>query len=234
MPGLSDANVKQIELDAWISGINANNLTKIDKQKMLECLFPDEQIERQYKLMLYSFGGGRELQGALVKNNLLSKWKIPDNWKVLINMKKPSLIPSELNGKVLFFSHEKLNECNLNMIDIMQIVDVICCKTGYGIVSETLTLCSIEGLLKGVMYADRPGFCEHELLERALRESLGDRCRYVQMKNDVLLASDHLFKSANKIIEAYNELNSNSNLLPMNGGPKAASIICNFLSSIVK
>jgi len=249
IPGLSDPGVLQVDLDSWLSGVHVSQASSANKhvddndgsalllerkkQKILQAMFPDEIIDRDCNLMLFSFGGGKELQQTLVDDKYIEQWwshqSLPKNWKVIINLQYEGKHPT-----LLFLSHDALTSNNISMIDVMSVVDVICCKTGYGIVSEILALTaqrnSSASMLKGVLYTDRPGFCEHFLLESALLDSLGpNRCKYVQMTSDVLQASEYLFQSAQEIVNYHNESPSNHNQT-FNGGEKAAKTIMDFIN----
>jgi predicted glycosyltransferase len=225
MAGLSSAP-SQIDLNAWLSGVQISNAGSLEhKQYVLKTLFPNQDLTNT-KLILYSFGGGQELQQSLAKDQMLKKWHVPEDWSILINMKDaPVDMNPDLKHRVLFFTHDQLTEHDLTMIDVLTSVDILCCKTGYGVVSEALA-----ANVAGVLYCDRPGFCEHYQLVQALEESLQDRCQFVRMWEDVLHASDHLFHCANVALQAYNN-QKGSAVLPMDGGIRAAKHIFDFIQS---
>jgi hypothetical protein len=139
---------------------------------------------------LYSFGGH---EFPLEK---LSPWDVPPEWRVVLVDKTSSSEAKPTHkrtadDRVIIVSQFFLDSVGITYVDLVAAMDVVVCKTGYGIVSE----CIRHGV--SVLYTDRPGFIEHSSLERALKENVS--CDQVDL-DEVVNASASLWQKARAII----------------------------------
>eukprot|EP01102_Stenamoeba_stenopodia_P008343 TRINITY_DN2396_c0_g1_i1.p1 TRINITY_DN2396_c0_g1~~TRINITY_DN2396_c0_g1_i1.p1 ORF type:complete len:416 (-),score=92.49 TRINITY_DN2396_c0_g1_i1:244-1491(-) len=165
------------------------------------------------KFLLLSFGG-HDFPIA----ERLEHWQIPQGWTVVFvdhALEKESCYRAKSGAMVV--SQALLRSKQVNYVDLVNAMDVIMMKTGYGIVSEVI----VHGVC--TLYVDRPGFQEHLFLEKALKENLS--CARVETHQ---VFNGTFFEDAQQV---YNNRHKNNPNVPSNGAYLAADFL---LKMIVK
>jgi UDP:flavonoid glycosyltransferase YjiC (YdhE family) len=195
--------VPSTDLGAWL-GVKATHT----KEEVFATI---PSLRKGEKHMLLSFGGHAFLSVILEK---LVHWNIPKHWNVVIMVpeKMTHLVQGQLPTNLITIMEEDLGPEKVTYLDLMAAMDCVVCKTGYGIVSE-----SINNAVP-VLYTDRASFREHELLARALEENIA--CDKVCMKDEVLTGSSSLFEKADKVVNIFKRHNQS-----FDGGAIASSMI---------
>lgn len=147
------------------------------------------ELDMNTKYALYTFGG-HEFQVDI------KQWKIPKDWKiVLVEVKNQNDNPS-----VKIISREFLNKNNIQRVDLVNAMDIVVGKTGYGTVSE----CIVHGV--PMLGSGREGFDgEHDLLMKALKETVGGS--EVNVKEELITA--RFFEKADLVLNSKKNLISN-------------------------
>lgn len=170
-------------------------------------------IEAKKKFLLLSFGG-HDFPIA----ERLEHWEIPNGWVVVFvdhALEKESCYRAQSGAMVV--SQALLRAKQVNYVDLVNAMDVVLMKTGYGIVSEVI----VHGVC--TLYVDRPGFQEHLFLEQALKENLS--CARVETRQ---VYNGTFFEDAKRV---YDNRHQNNLKVPSNGAYLAADFL---LKMIVK
>lgn len=167
-------------------------------------------LSQTQRYCLYSFGG------HAFPLDKVQEWQVPPGWSVILVNKAladHNTAEAEKAGKegVVFLSQTLLDSLHIQYVDLLAAVDLVVCKTGYGIVSE----CVRHGI--SALFTDRPGFIEHESMARAFQENVS--CDVVTL-DEVLEASPSLWVKADQVVP-----NTKRSRHAFNGAERAADRI---------
>lgn len=204
------------DVDAWVAQQSQPDVATV--RNWLKEFCPE--LTDNIKLMFFTFGGHAFPYTDLVLNSPM--WKVPKNWRIVLSTKllSANMTPStpQYEG-VIHFSDDQLSKV-AKYSDLLAAADCVVCKTGYGTVSECMGL--LDPSKQVILYTDRPGFREHELLVQAL----DDRFKCAQVTSEeVIHALPSLFAKAESLLAT-----TKTDVKPvlLDGAQKVAEIVSHF------
>lgn len=178
------------------------NLSKVEAKKVRMLL----DLPLHKKIVLFSLGG-HELPKLELEN-----WTVPKDWRIVLAGRGES--NHHYSNGVFLFTRRELIEKRISYTDVLNAVDVVVTKPGYGIVSESIFH------KKPMLYLDRGRFAEYPYLVNAIHAYLpAKKIEFMQLaRGDLYNLSEELLRLAM----------NREHCIPDEGSARIAKILENF------